>query len=92
MTVDQNTVSAASDVVDPMEGVAPIAPIAQVAPQPEMVMPQSEIIIPQPEMDQATKNLNANFSQAARTKGNEKYGTSSQRDLAAIPQNRQAIV
>ena len=24
MTVDQNTVSAASDVVDPMEGIAPV--------------------------------------------------------------------
>ena len=77
MTVDQNTVSAASDVVDPMEGVAPIA---QVAPQPEIAMPQPEIVEP----------LKGGFSDASRTAANEIYRTNKERN-ASMAQGSQFV-
>ncbi len=57
-----------------------------------MPFAQPQMIMPEPQMDQATKNLNANFSSAAIAKGEKKYGTSSERDFAAVPNNTQAIV
>ena len=71
MTVDQNTVSAASDVVDPMEG---IAPVVQAVPQPEMAMPQPEIVEP----------LKGGFSDASRTAANEIYRTDKERNASMV--------
>jgi hypothetical protein len=76
MIQDPIKVPQALDIIDPMKNVVA---------QPQMIMPE-------PQMDQATKNLNANFSSAAIAKGEKKYGTSSERDFAAVPNNTQAIV
>ena len=69
MTVDQNTVSATSDVVDPMENVAPVS---QVVPQPEMAMPQPEIVEP----------LKGGFSNTSRMAANEIYRTDKERNAS----------
>jgi hypothetical protein len=73
MNQDPTKVPQALDVIDPMENV----------------VAQTEMITPQLQVDQATKNLAANFSPAAIAQGEKKYGTSKQRDFAAVPQNNQ---
>ena len=73
MNQDPTKVPQALDVIDPMENV----------------VAQTEMITPQLQVDQATKNLAANFSPAAIDQGEKKYGTSKQRDFAAVPQNNQ---
>lgn len=82
MTVDQNTVSVASDVVDPMEGIAPVVQVApqQVVEQP--VVKQEPVVQP----------IKGSFSESSKVAANNIYGSPEQRDYAANPANGQAIV
>ena len=80
MTVDQNTVSAASDVVDPMENVAPVV---QAAPQQVVGQP----VVKQEPIVQPSKG---SFSESSKVAANEIYRTEKERN-ASMAQGSQFI-
>ena len=82
MTVDQNTVSAASDVVDPMENVAPVV----------QAVPQQVVGQPVVKQEPVVQPIKGSFSESSKVAANNIYGSPEQRDYAANPANGQAIV